>query len=48
MLEAADVAVLLPRYDGTYADMPDAGLLKAPYPGPKGWNHALKELLCER
>ena len=45
MLQAADEGVLIPRYDGSYAPIFEAGMRKAPYAGPKGWNHMLKELL---
>jgi mannosyl-3-phosphoglycerate phosphatase len=48
MLEAADRAVLIPRYDGSYAPVTLEGLIRAPYPGPRGWNHALKEIFDVR
>ncbi len=45
MLEAADRAVLIPRYDGSYAEIETKGMVRAPFPGPRGWNAALKEML---
>jgi mannosyl-3-phosphoglycerate phosphatase len=48
MLKEADDGVLIPRYDGSYAPIFEAGMHKAPYPGPKGWNQMLKELLDVR
>lgn len=44
MLEAADRAVLIPRHDGSYADIETEGMVRAPFPGPRGWNAALKEI----
>ena len=38
MLEHADFGVLIPKYDGTYAPLVTPNLIKAPFPGPKGWN----------
>jgi mannosyl-3-phosphoglycerate phosphatase len=45
MLRVADKPVLIPRHDGSYIESGIEGIIKAPYPGPKGWNAALKELL---
>ena len=42
MLLAADQAILIPHTDGSYAAFEAPGLIKAPFPGPKGWNAALK------
>lgn len=42
MLQSVDVPVLIPHKDGSYLDCNIDGVLKAPYPGPKGWNSALK------
>jgi len=44
MLQTADVGILIPKYDGSYAIMADEKIIKAPFPGPKGWNSALKEI----
>lgn len=48
LLEAADVAVAIPRPDGSFdADLCAglANLVKAPAPGPEGWNRAILETL---
>ena len=45
MLQRARHSVLIPHPDGSYAPISMPSLIKAPYPGPKGWNHALKRLL---
>ena len=44
MLASVDIPVLIPRHDGSYADISLPNLIKAPYPGPKGWNAVLQEL----
>jgi mannosyl-3-phosphoglycerate phosphatase len=44
MLRFADIPVLIPRPNGSYAAISLSKMSKAPYPGPKGWNHVLKEL----
>ncbi|MCS6897462.1 MAG: HAD-IIB family hydrolase [Nitrospira sp.] len=46
MLAAVDKPILLQQADGSYAagvDLP--GLIRAPAPGPVGWNHAILSLL---
>ncbi len=43
MLQAADVAFLIPKPDGSYLDCDISGVIKAPFPGPQGWNSVLKE-----
>ncbi|WP_207561488.1 HAD-IIB family hydrolase [Sulfurimonas aquatica] len=45
MLKAADIGVLIPLHDGTYADIADKTVMKSPYAGPKGWNKTLMEIL---
>jgi mannosyl-3-phosphoglycerate phosphatase len=45
MLQSVDIPVLIPRHDGQYANINLPGMIKAPYPGPKGWNTVLQELL---
>jgi mannosyl-3-phosphoglycerate phosphatase len=45
MLQSVDIPVLIPKHDGSYAPISLPHLIKAPYPGPKGWNAVLKELL---
>lgn len=43
MLLEVDTPVLIPKYDGSYIPCKVPNLNKALYPGPKGWNLALKE-----
>jgi mannosyl-3-phosphoglycerate phosphatase len=43
MLGSVDTPVLIPHPDGSYIACSAKGLIKAPYPGPKGWNGVLKE-----
>lgn len=43
MLQASDNAFLIPKSDGSYLDCEIDGLIKAPYPGPRGWNAVMKE-----
>ncbi len=45
MLQAADVGVLIPYTNGEFAKIDDINIIKASYPGPKGWNKALLEIL---
>jgi mannosyl-3-phosphoglycerate phosphatase len=48
MLEAVDTAVLVQRYDSTYADyLSGSGrvMIKAPGIGPVGWNRVILELI---
>ena len=42
MLQNVDVPVLIPHPDGSYTPFTTPNLIKAPYPGPKGWNESLK------
>ena len=44
MLQSVDIPVLIPKHDGSYAAISLPNLIKAPYPGPKGWNAVLQEL----
>jgi mannosyl-3-phosphoglycerate phosphatase len=44
MLQSVDIPVLIPRPDGSYAGIDLPNLVRAPYPGPQGWNVVLKEL----
>ncbi|MEA2047405.1 MAG: HAD-IIB family hydrolase [Campylobacterota bacterium] len=43
MLQSVDTAVLIPHPDGSYMQCDIDGVIKAPFPGPKGWNSVLKE-----
>lgn len=45
MLQAADVGVLIPLPSGEFANIDRTNLIKARYPGSKGWNKALLEIL---
>lgn len=45
MLKAVDIPVLLPKPDGSYANLNLPGLRKAPYPGSKGWGAAIIKIL---
>ena len=45
MLKAAHKSVLIPGYDGVYADIEAPNISKAPFAGPKGWNISLLEIL---
>lgn len=45
MLQSVDIPVLIPKHDGRYAAISIPNMIKAPYPGPKGWNAVLQELL---
>ncbi len=45
MLQSVDIPVLIPKHDGSFAAINLPNLVKAPYPGPKGWNAVLQELL---
>ena len=45
MLKAAHKSVLIPGYDGSYADIEAPNISKAPFAGPKGWNISLLEIL---
>lgn len=43
MLQSADMPVLIPHTDGSYLECDIKSVIKAPFPGPKGWNVVLKE-----
>lgn len=45
MLRSVDKPVLIPHPDGTYMACDIQGMIKAPFPGPKGWNSVLEEYL---
>lgn len=42
MLNSVDLPVLIPHKDGSYLNCNIDGVIKAPSPGPEGWNSALK------
>lgn len=43
MLKNVNIAFLIPKYDNTYMENNIKNLIKAKYPGAKGWNEVLKE-----
>jgi mannosyl-3-phosphoglycerate phosphatase len=43
MLQSVDMPVLIPHPDGSYLECDIETVIKAPFPGPKGWNTVLKE-----
>jgi mannosyl-3-phosphoglycerate phosphatase len=43
MLQSVDLPVLIPHPDGSFMECTIEGVIKAPFPGPKGWNAVLKE-----
>ncbi len=45
MLEAADIAIVIPHADGTSIDVDSPHLIKAKYPSSKGWNDSVITLL---
>lgn len=47
MLAVADIPVLIPKPNGEYENQEIKNHIKAPFPGPKGWNKVIKEILSE-
>jgi mannosyl-3-phosphoglycerate phosphatase len=47
MLEAADIAVVIPHSDGAHIYPKAPRLVHAPFPATKGWNAAILSLLEE-
>jgi len=45
MIQAADHGILIPKHNGSYANLHFEGLIKAPFAGPKGWNSAILGIL---
>ncbi|PKN89166.1 MAG: mannosyl-3-phosphoglycerate phosphatase [Deltaproteobacteria bacterium HGW-Deltaproteobacteria-1] len=45
MLEQVEIPVLIPHDDGLYENTYLQDLIKAPYPGSKGWNHAVHRIM---
>jgi len=43
MLQSVDTPILIPHSDGSYIPNSIDQLINAPFPGPSGWNAALKE-----
>jgi mannosyl-3-phosphoglycerate phosphatase len=44
MLKSVDIPVLIPHPDGSFMPCQIPNLIRAPFPGPKGWNITLKAL----
>jgi mannosyl-3-phosphoglycerate phosphatase len=47
MLDVSDISVLIKKFDGTFIDYDKKNLIKTQAIGPKGWNEALKGILCK-
>jgi len=45
MLGRVDIPVLIPHDDGSYESIDLPGLIRAPFPGSRGWNTALTNIL---
>jgi len=45
LLAAVDISVLIPHPDGRYEDLKLPNLIRAPHPGSRGWNEAVRGLL---
>jgi len=43
MLQSVDTPVLIPHPDGSYLECDCGTVIKAPFPGSKGWNTVLRE-----
>jgi len=47
MLDVSDISVLIRKFDGTFIDYDKKNLVKTQSIGPRGWNEALKGILCK-
>jgi mannosyl-3-phosphoglycerate phosphatase len=45
MLSSVDIPVLIPHPDGSYADIDLPNLVRAPYPGSRGWNDTVLSII---
>jgi len=45
LLKAVDIPVLIPHEDGHIEDLDLQGLIRAPYPGSRGWNEAALKII---
>lgn len=45
MLASVDIPILIPHPDGTYEPFENPKLVKADYPGSKGWNQSLRKVI---
>jgi mannosyl-3-phosphoglycerate phosphatase len=44
MLKEVDIPILIPRYNNKFIDFSLQNLIKAPYPGSRGWSESLKRV----
>ncbi|WP_029520762.1 HAD-IIB family hydrolase [Persephonella sp. IF05-L8] len=47
MLENVDIPILIPKINNKYEEVNIKNLIKAPYPGSKGWNAVVRRLINE-
>jgi len=47
MLDVSDISILIKKVNGTFIDYNKKNLIKTQAIGPKGWNEALKGILCK-
>ena len=47
LLAAVDIPVLIPHPQGKYENVKLPGLIRAPFPGSRGWNEAVERVLDE-
>ncbi|HNY64817.1 MAG TPA: HAD-IIB family hydrolase [Deltaproteobacteria bacterium] len=45
MLQQVDIPVLIPKHDGSFEDFSLPNLIRAPFPGSRGWNEVMYSLL---
>ncbi len=45
MLKKVDIPVLIPKPDGSYENIDLPNMIKAPYPGSRGWNEVILKLI---
>ena len=45
MLKKVNIPVLIPKPDGSYEEVEIPNLIKAPYPGSKGWNSVVNSIV---
>jgi len=47
MLQVVDIPVLIPKINMEYEDISIKGVIRAPFPGSKGWNEVVWRLIDE-
>lgn len=47
LLRAVDIPVLIPHEDGSFENLDITGLVRAPYPGSRGWNTSALSTISE-